>query len=66
VDVEEKEPALVEIDPAMGAAVSARLETADKGTLIARYLDSSGVFVRQYELCAPHTERPIIRIVAAG
>lgn len=27
----------------------------------ARYLDSSWIFLRQYELCSPHTQRLILR-----
>jgi hypothetical protein len=33
---------------------------------IARYLDGVGVFVRQYELCQPHSARLIVRDAARG
>jgi hypothetical protein len=32
-----------------------------RGILTARYLDSMGLFLRQYELCAPHTDRLVVR-----
>jgi hypothetical protein len=32
-----------------------------RGILVACYLDSMGRFLRQFELCAPHTDRLVVR-----
>jgi hypothetical protein len=37
-----------------------------EATSIARYLDTGGVFLRQFELCEPHTVRLIMRDTARG
>jgi hypothetical protein len=55
--IQDKPPATVEVSACLYSAPCKAKNWRQKGSMLARYLDSAKMFVRQYELCEPHSER---------
>jgi hypothetical protein len=64
--LKDEKPAEVRIERCFYVAPCRARRCDRRGPFVARYLDSMGRFLRQFELCAAHADRLAIRDKARG